>query len=180
MGKRTPLLHHGAMAKQLNVYGDTNTLRGNVSDATEREALEKIVEDKSVKLFTSHLVNHEATNTPDKTKRNTLMEDHKSREKVAKDEKLLGFHSFGDRFTWICSPLISDVQDEALHEEIMRQGIKRIDAMHLTQAACNKCNIFLTGDGAIIRRRQWLEQRLGVRILRPSELVGELGPEVFS
>ena len=65
-----------------------------------------------MKFFTSNIVNYEATNTPDKAKRNTLVADHKAREKVAQDEKLLGFDSYGDRLTWISSPRISDVQRE--------------------------------------------------------------------
>jgi hypothetical protein len=125
-------------------------------------------------VFTSNIVNYEATNTRDETKRNTLVKDHKTREKVAQDEKLLGFHSYGDRLTWISYPMLSDVQDEKLHAEIMRQGIKLVDAKHLTQAACNKCDVFLTCDNGIIKRRQWLEQRLNLKIRLPSELLKEL------
>jgi hypothetical protein len=166
--------------KQLNVYGDTNTLRENASDPVELAALEKLERDNRVKLFTSNIVNYEATNTADESKRNTLVEDHRAREKVAQDEKLHGFHSYGDSRTWITCPLLSDVQDEKLHAEVMKQGIKLIDAKHLTQAACNKCDVFLTCDNGIIRRRQWLEQRLNLRVLRPSELVKQLGLEASS
>lgn len=160
--------------KQLNVYGDTNTLRGNASDAVEVAALKKLEGDKRVKWFTSNIVNHEATSTPDEAKRSALVEDHKSREKVAKDEKLLGFHSYGDRLTWISYPMLSDVQDEKLHAEIMKQGIKLVDAKHLAQASCNKCDVFLTCDNGIIKRSEWLEPRLNLIILRPSELLKEL------
>ena len=161
----------------LKVYGDTNTLRGNASNAVELAALKKLEGDDRVKFFTSNIVNYEATNTPDEAKRNTLVADHKAREKVAQDEKLLGFNSYGDRLTWISSPRISDVQDEKLHAEIMTQGIKLVDAKHLTQAACNKCDVFLTCDNGIIKRRQWLQQRLPkLKVRLPSELLIELGP----
>jgi hypothetical protein len=162
--------------KQLKVYGDTNTLRENASDVVELEALKKLDGDKRVKWFTSNIVHYEATNTRDETKRGALVTDHKTRQKVAKDEKLRGFQSYGDGRSWISYPLLSDVQDEELHAEIMKQSIKLIDAKHLTQAACNKCDVFLTCDSKIIKRRQWLEQRLNLRILLASELVKQLGP----
>ena len=123
-----------------------------------------------MKFFTSNIVNYEATNTPDEAKRNTLVADHKAREKVAQDEKLLGFNSYGDRLTWISSPRISDVQDEKLHAEIMKQGIKLVDAKHLTQAACNKCDVFLTCDNGIIKRRQLLQHLGSVERIPASEI----------
>jgi hypothetical protein len=162
--------------KQLKVYGDTNTLRENASDTVELKALKKLDGDKRVKWVTSNIVHYEATNTPDETKRDALVADHETRQKVAKDEKLHGFQSYGDDRSWISYPLLSDVQDEKLHAEIMKQGIKQVDAKHLTQAACNKCDVFLTCDSKIIKHRQWLEQRLNLRILLPSEFVQQLGP----
>jgi hypothetical protein len=45
--------------KQLKVYGDTNTLRENASDAVELEALKKLDGDKRVKWFTSNIVHYE-------------------------------------------------------------------------------------------------------------------------
>jgi hypothetical protein len=158
----------------LKVYGDTCTLIDNPSDPVESEALKKLVGDPRVRLFTSNIVSTEATNTRDEVKRNVLVTDHEAREKVPQDEKLLGFNSYGDSRTWICSPMISDIQDEALHAEIMNEGIKLMDGKHLTQAASNKCDIFLTCDNPVIRRRQWLEQRLSLRVMRPSELLNEL------
>jgi hypothetical protein len=162
--------------KQLKIYGDTNTLCENASDAAELAALEKLLGDERVRWFTSNIVHYEATNTPDEIKRSTLVADHKAREKVAKDEKLRGFQSYGDPSGgWICYPLLSDVQDEELHAEIMKQGIKPVDAKHLTQAACNDCDVFLTTDNKIIKRRAWLEQRLPkLKIRKPSELLNEL------
>jgi hypothetical protein len=44
--------------KQLKVYGDTNTLRENASDAVELEALKKLDGDKRVKWFTSNIVHY--------------------------------------------------------------------------------------------------------------------------
>ena len=165
--------------KPLKVYGDTNTLRGNTSDAAEVEALEKLAGDKRLKWFTSNIVNYEIANTPNETKRNTLVADYKAREKVPQDEKLLGFNSYGDRLTWITSPMLSDVQDEKLYAEIMKQNIKSADAKHLTQAACNKCDVFLTCDNGIIKRCKPLEQQLSLRIMLPSELLQQLGPETL-
>jgi hypothetical protein len=157
------------------IYGDTCTLEGNSSDPKEVEVLRKLRTDPCLKWVTSNIVNYEAINTPDEAKRNALLADHKTREKVAKDEKLRGFNSYGDARGWICYPLLSDVQDEDLHAELMKQGIRLVDAKHLTQAACNKCDVFLTCDNQIIRRREWLENRLpDLKILRPSELLKHL------
>jgi hypothetical protein len=160
--------------QQLKVYGDTCTLADNPSDPVELAALGALFGDPRIKLLTSHLVNAEATNTPDDSKRNKLDSDHRAREKVPHDEKLLGFDSYGDCRTWISWPLISDVQDEQLRGEIMNQGIKLMDAQHIAQAEYNKCDVFLTCDNRIIKRRQRLEQRLDLSIMRPSELLSEL------
>ena len=70
--------------KQLNVYGDTNTLYGNASDSVELMALKKLEGDSRVKFFTSNIVNYEATKLADKSKRNTLVEDHKTLRKLRK------------------------------------------------------------------------------------------------
>src|SRR3974377_1725240 len=113
--------------KRLKVYGETNTLFGNASDPAELSALKQLTGDARVNLVTSNIVGYEAANTPDETKRDVLVADHKGREKIHMGEKLRGFQSYGDRSGWICYPLISDVQDEELHAEIMKQGIKLID-----------------------------------------------------
>jgi hypothetical protein len=72
---------------------------------------------------------------------------------------------------------MSDVQDDALCQELEQRGLGRTDAQHITQAVCNACDVFLTRDRKTIinPHRAWLESRFpGLKIRLPSELVAEL------
>jgi len=90
-------------------------------------------------------------------------------------KKLLGFNIQISQYTCFNSPIISDVQDEAIRAELMKRGLKQRDAEHITQAVCNNCDVFLTRDKGIRKRRDWLEQRFpGLKIRLPSELVADL------
>ena len=161
------------MTKQLKIYGDTNTLSGNASNASERSALRKLAAD-GVAVMSSNLVNYEAMKTANETKRNALVADHNTREKVAKNERIWGHQSYGDGLNWVTYPLLSDVQDEQLQAEIIAQGIELYDAKHLSQAFSNDCDIFLTTDNGVIEHRAWLEQRLKLKIRLPSELLKDI------
>ena len=162
--------------KQLKIYGDTCTLTDNPSDAAELAALKKLYVDARVQFCTSNIVGQEATKTPDEVKRNTLVDDHKSRTKVANDERLGPAYAYGSGPHWAVTRPIYDVQDDALRAEIIENGIKFFDAGHITQAACNDIDVFLTTDNGIIKRRQWLEQRFPkLKFRRPTELINELG-----
>jgi hypothetical protein len=78
---------------------------------------------------------------------------------------LLGFNIQISQYTYFNSPIISDVQDEAIRAELMKRGLKQRDAEHITQAVCNNCDVFLTRDKGIRKRRDWLEQRFpGLKI----------------
>jgi len=82
---------------------------------------------------------------------------------VPHDQKLLGFNIQISQYTCINSPIISDVQDEAIRAELMEH--------------CNNCDVFLTRheDSIITPHRHWLEQKFpGLKIRLPSELIAEL------
>jgi hypothetical protein len=88
---------------------------------------------------------------------------------------LLGFNIQIDQYTCINSPIISDVQDEAIRAELMAHGLKQRDAEHITQAICNSYDVFLTRDKGVYKLRDWLQQRFpSVKIRLPSELAAEL------
>ncbi|MBZ5616655.1 MAG: hypothetical protein LAO23_21820 [Acidobacteriia bacterium] len=163
------------MSKKLKVYCDTNTLPGNIGDPDELAALERLACHEGIELVCSHLGAHEASNTKSVQKRNVLVAEHNTRRCVEKDEKLLGFNTQTDwRGGFICSPLISDVQDESIRAELIDQGLEPRDAEHVTQAVCNKCDVFLTRDQETIiePHRTWLEERFRpMKIFLPMELV---------
>jgi hypothetical protein len=166
----------------LRIYCDTSALRHNISchsdEKSQRElaALNQLTE--TYPLFGSHLVRYEAERTKDEIQRGYLIIDVDELQNVPNDQKLLGFNVQISQYTCINSPIISDVQDEAIRAELMECRFKQRDAEHITQAVCNHCDVFLTRDGGIHKRRDWLEQRFpGLKIRLPSELVSDLSSQ---
>jgi hypothetical protein len=166
----------------LSIYCDTSALRHNIGrqndEKSQRElsALNQLME--KYPMFGSHLVRYEAEKTKDEIRRGHLIIDAQALQNVPNDHKLLGFNIQISQYTCINSPIISDVQDEAIRAELMKRGLKQRDAEHITQAVCNNCDVFLTRDKGIRKRRDWLEQRFpGLKIRLPSELVADLLPQ---
>ena len=169
------------MDTELTVYGDTNTLPSNSSNACSKEmsALNQLWHVKGLKWFSSHLVNYEVGKTTDESKRNRLVAEYKEREIISKDERIVGVN-----IQYLSSPyggfvsfyLLSDVQDEPLRAELIQQRFDQRDAEHIAQAVSNKCDVFLTRDKrTILNRRSWLENRFpAMKVLLPSELLAEL------
>ena len=90
---------------------------------------------------------------------------------VKENEKLLGMHSYGDQFTWISYPLLTEYVDSELFEKLKKAGLKEADARHLMYAVHNKCDYFVTVDSDFLRRRSQLTPLCGnTKIVRPSEL----------
>jgi hypothetical protein len=165
----------------LRIYCDTSVLPHNVSrhndDKSQREFAELNKLMQKYPLFGSHLNGYEAGKTKDEILRGQLMIDVDALQKVPNDQKLLGFSVQISQYTCINSPIISDVQDEAIRAELMKRGLEQRDAEHITQAVCNNCDVFLTRDevSIITPHRRWLEQRFpSLKIRLPSELVEEL------
>jgi large subunit ribosomal protein L30 len=172
--------HLVRLEAQLKIYGDTNTLPGNIGYASQQElkALKQLWSDKRLIWFSSHLVRHEAMNTKDESKRSRLVGEHEERKLIPKDEKIVGFNAQTIQYGgFIGFSLISDVQDEKLRAELMERGLAQRDAEHITQAVCNNSDVFLTRDvkSIIGPHRKWLEKRFPtLKVLLPSELATEL------
>jgi hypothetical protein len=54
-------------------------------------------------------------------------------------DKLLGFHNYGDRYTWISSPTI---ESDPLYVALLALGLDPNDAQHVFVAAKNGCDVF--------------------------------------
>ena len=165
------------------IYCDTNTLLNNIKRHQEPKtrqellALQQLLALRvagSIKMVRSRVALRELEKPSDPDLMAKLRADYEMLDQIALDEKVLGFNNQWDRFGGITHPLISDVQDDALREELVQYGFDRPDAEHLTQAASNNCDVFLTRDGGIVRHKEWLLARLSLRILRPSELLSAL------
>jgi hypothetical protein len=156
----------------MKIYRDTNTLPGNIRDETELAAVREL-EKLGLTMFGSHIGRYEAMNTKDENKRRELVNQHDRLQKTP--EKLLGFNVVTDHLGgFVCSPIISDVQDEQVRAELMQRGLAQRDAEHIAQAVANDFDIFLTCDkNTIINpHRQWLEQRFPkLKVLLPSALL---------
>jgi hypothetical protein len=162
----------------MKIYCDTSVLPENIGDADPKSQNELIaVKDlqKHGMMFGSHLVRYEAMNTKNESKRNQLIAEHAALEPIPKDERLLGFQTTGDQYRgFVCYPMISDVQDEAIRVELLARGLEQRDAEHITQSVCNDCDMFLTRDEKTIinPHRAWLEQRFPkLKVWLPSELL---------
>lgn len=172
-----------AIESPMKVYCDTNTLMANIRNEPAEQAAVKILvgahEKGIVVLYGSNISHREVMKTRNPVRRQQLASEAEQRQRVLKNEHLLGFHThdMGSR-GFVSHPLMSDVQDDALCRELEQQGLDRADAQHITQAVCNACGVFLTRDRETIiePHRVWLEARFpNFRVRLPSELVAELG-----
>jgi hypothetical protein len=170
------------IAAPVKIYCDTDTLLNNITtEPAEQGAVEILVaaHDKGiVVLHRSNISHREVMKTTDPIQRQRLIDDAEQRERVPNDERLLGFQAQDmGHLGFFSSPLMSDVQDDALCQELEQQGLGHTDAQHITQAVCNACDVFLTRDRKTIIKphRPWLESRFpALRVRLPSELVNDL------
>ncbi len=133
----------------MKIYCDTDTLPHNIRHADQKSqrelaALKQLAE--KYLMFGSLVVLRELMNTTEQTQQNHLIVDYKALEPIPKDEKVHGLHTQTDQYGGcVTYPLVSDVQDERLREELTQHGLKLRDAEHVTQAVCNGCDVFLIG-----------------------------------
>jgi hypothetical protein len=167
--------------RNLKIYCDTSVLPENIRGADlksqkESNAVEELQKLGIFDMHGSHLIRYEVMNTKDESKRNQLLAEQAALNPIPYDEKLLGIQTtttdlYGG---FVSYPMISDVQDEAIRAELIERGLELKDAEHITQAVCNKCDVFLTRDeNTIINpHREWLHQRFpNLKIMLPSELL---------
>jgi hypothetical protein len=95
---------------------------------------------------------------------------------VQADHRLLGCsHLYGEYGTVAVNPIITDLVDEQLFNDLRLLGLKESDARHFMYAAANDCERFVTLDSDFFDRKQSLELRCpGLVISKPSELAAEL------
>ena len=75
------------------------------------------------------------------------------------------------------NPIVSDILDENIYNELIRRGLDPGDAHHITHAVRNDCDVFLTRDEETIINTHgaWLEEKFkGLKIRRPSELLADI------
>jgi hypothetical protein len=165
----------------MRIFCETSSLRHNISrhsDAkskAELAALSQLAE--RYLLVRGRAVLRELMQTADVLQRNNLIVDYEALQPIPKDEKLLGIQYVQTgQYGFVNIPRLADTQDDALRDELIREGFERLDAEHITQAVCNDCDVFLTRDErTIVKRRPWLEARFPkLKIRRPSELLAEI------
>jgi len=172
--------------REITIYVDTSAFQSNAAQhsddksVAEHAAIEKLKAGEAsarYKLFASSLTEREISNTKDQSQRANLRKDHDTLGKVAQNERLLGFNTV---FDWtggfVCSPIMSDIQDEQTRDELIEIGLSRDDADHISQALSNNCDYFLTRDiKTIIKKyRDDIEKRFPIKIRTPVEMVGKL------
>jgi hypothetical protein len=172
----------------VRIYCDTDTLFHNIERRKDDPKTKKELDalrgllvlrgSGEVLMYRSHLVSYEAMKTGNEVQRNHLIDDYNALEAIPNDEKLLGIGATFDRGGgFVNYPIFSDVQNEAIRAELIARGLDQRDAEHITQAICNRCDVFLTRDeGTIINpHREWVEKRFAeLKIRRPSELLSEI------
>jgi hypothetical protein len=164
----------------LKIYCDTSTLPENIrgADAKSQRELSAVRELQELgigAMFGSRIVRYEVMNTKDESRRNQLFAEQAKLKPITKDEKLLGFQKTTDQYGgFVRNPMVSDVQNDAIRDELIARGLEQKDAEHITQAVCNDCDVFLTRDEDTIinPHREWLHQRFpNLKVWLPSELL---------
>jgi hypothetical protein len=167
----------------MNVYCDTSSLFSNALRLTnpkaqaEASAIRMLLnyhQSGEIKLFRSNVTLRELEKTTNQVQRTALLIDFLQLVPVVKDENVLGFSSLQtDRYGGhISNPLVSDVQDDKLVEELVLKGLSKQDAQHFAQALSNQADVFLTRDEKhFINRRKTLSTQYNIKILLPSELL---------
>jgi hypothetical protein len=87
-------------------------------------------------------------------------------------DQLAGMHSYGDRRTWISTPIINN---DPNYSTLLALGLDIVDAQHLFVAIKNACEVFLTCDRPIGRRAPAIARKFGLLVQKPSEFVASQG-----
>ena len=141
---------------EIGIYVDTSAFLSNAGQhsdpksVAEAAAIEKLKPEHAsgrYKLFFSSLNEREISATTDENQRDNLKKDRDGLSKVPLNERLLGFNTVSDWTDgFVSAPIMSDIQDEKTRDELIKIGLTRDDADHVSQALSNKCDYFLTRD----------------------------------
>lgn len=161
----------------MTIYCDTNTLFSNIKEPAELAALARLLADHragKLVMYRSLVDLREVMDTKDAIQQGKLLAEYEELQPIPKDERVYGFSSESDPYGGHTSnSLVSDVQDEDICGELEQRGPQRRDAQHITQAICNRCDIFLTRDRKTIidPHRTWIEARFPeLKVPLPSEV----------
>jgi hypothetical protein len=173
-------------AQRIEIYCDTSVLPSNIRHNDEKSLREKAAMDElragvslgRYVLRVSGVNDREVSDTQKMEQRAALTSEYKALSRIERDEKLLGINTvFDQRGGFVGnSPILSEIQDDGMRDDLVAMGLSQRDAEHLTQAICNNCEYFLTRDeNSMIRpHKQKVEERFpSLKIRLPSELVGE-------
>jgi hypothetical protein len=153
--------------------------RGDLSPPSELSAvsvLRALEAAGRIDLFTSRLTWHEQGHTKQPLIRAQLEAARGNTSTVPVDTKHLGgrmqaIHGGG----FISVPMLTDILDSALYNDVRSLGLKDIDARHLVHAHVNNCAWFVTTDPDFTAITAMLEARChGFRIAVPSLAAAEL------
>ena len=86
--------------------------------------------------------------------------------------ELAGMRSYGDRHTWISTPII---QNDPAYEALLAFGLEVVDAQQVFVAVKQKCNIFLTCDRGVRDRAAAIKDQFALIVQKPSEFVASQG-----
>lgn len=168
----------------MKVYLDTvivSALHREHQGADENAAIRELVAmffKGELQLVKSMVVRREVNRTPHALTREKIAEWEKLFADIpySDDTRLSGFHkpimSQRPSDTGSCHPIL---EDEDVPRQLRNQGISRDDAHHIWLAVRDNCDVFLTCDGkSILNRRTNVENAFPIRLMRPTELLGEL------
>ena len=167
----------------MRVYYDNVIVSGLITGDVEPEAemaalreIESAHAEGTLKRVTSRESWREQERTQDAARRSQLKGARDLVSVVQADHRVVAFENIlGTLGTIATNPIINDVVDERLFDDLKALGLRGPDARHFMYAAANDCDRFVTLDGHFLDRRLSLEARCpSIRVVRPSELAAEL------
>jgi predicted nucleic acid-binding protein len=144
----------------------------------EMSAIKKIEfahNEKRLKRVTSDEAWREQEDNTDPARRLAFFEARAEVSAMATPDTILGAHREPSSSPNVRVPLYA-VIDASLLDDLKTMGLKDADARHLRNAVRGECDFFLTLDSDFLKRVGQLHTRCpAIRILKPTELVTELG-----
>jgi predicted nucleic acid-binding protein len=161
------------------VYLDSNIVSAIAKDdiPTESQALNRLLQawdDKKVDLVTSEVTLWEISAHQDELKRRLVERTCRrlAKAQIIRWYELAGMYSYGDRHTWISTPII---QNDPAYEALLAFGLEVVDAQQVFVAVKQKCNIFLTCDRGVRDRAAAIKDQFALIVQKPSEFVARQG-----